>query len=86
MTDHARDREATRVQRADRMLGAMSDGTPNTRELHKHWLLDFRLGNEITANGWDEIRDAITKLPDSEGEALRGSILGLLSELDHGRN
>ena len=64
----------------------MSDPTPTVRSLLKHWVLDLRLGNEISPDGWVEIRAAIAKLPDSEREAPRAMVLDLLTELDHGKN
>lgn len=67
-------------------MGTVSDATPNAGELLKHWVLDLRLGNEITADGWAEIRATIAKLPENEKEGLRGMVLDFLVEVDHGRN
>ena len=38
------------------------------------------------AEAWAEVRRAIARMPEAEKEAMRGPMLDLLAELDHGKN
>ncbi len=67
-------------------MGTMSDATQNAMKLPKHWVLDLRLGNEISPDGWAEVRAAIIGLGDVEALDLQNMVLDLLNELDHVRN